>query len=151
MKRIFCAIILAALLFAGCSQYAEPDVGELMTALLENQDVAKPTEATEAEISAIFEINPEDVESRSVYYSGKGGYADIAAVFVMNSEDLTQEAADALDEYRLQRYEDFKGYAPVEAEKLENGRVLTYGRYVLLLVLPDIDKAVEAADAAFKA
>lgn len=151
MKKIVCFILITIIFLTSCSQYAEPDIAVLNDKLLENQNITEPTAATSEEIAAIFAIDADNYESCSVYYSGKGGFADMVAIFIMNSGELTDEAAQVLEDYRAQRYEDFKGYAPMEAEKLENGRVLVYGRYVLLLVLPDISAAIEAADAAFEA
>ena len=39
----------------------------------------------------------------------------------------------------------------MEAEKIENGRVLTYGKYVILLIVQDISGAIKTVDAAFSA
>ena len=76
--------------------------------------------------------------------------APISSRYSSSKEDAP-DAAAVLEKYREGRYNDFLGYAPFEAEKIENGRVLTYGRYVILIVLPDTDSALSAADKAFKA
>ena len=151
MKKLFAAFCAVMIIFTACSQYAEPEVGALCEKLLDGQDVVEPAYATDAEVSAVFGLDLDAMDGYTVCYSGKGGFADMIAIFVLKDEDGVQSVADALEDYRKQRYEDFKGYAPIEAEKLENGRVLVYGRYVLLIVLPDISAALEAADEAFKA
>lgn len=151
MKRFFALLAAFAILLTACSGYSEPDVSQLMESLLSGQNVKDAVNAPYEDISLIFEFDPEKVEEAALCYSGDGGYADMAAVFKLYSADDASAFSDMLSEYKDTRYEDFKGYAPMEAEKIENGRVLTYGRYVLLLILPDIPGAVGAADAAFSA
>ena len=150
MKKLICAVI-ALVLLTSCSQYAEPDVSVLMEELLSGQDTEEMTAATAEEVGILFDIDLSLAEDFAVSYSGKGGCADIVAIFKLNSKEDAPDAAAVLEKYREDRYNDFLGYAPFEAEKIENGRVLTYGRYVILIVLPDIESALSAAEKAFKA
>ena len=120
MKKILPIVLAVLMLFCGCSQYAEPDVSELMQ-----------------QIVSVFSM--------------KGACADMAVIVKANDSKEAEEISKKLSEYKDQRYEDFKGYAPLEAEKIENGRVLVYDSYVLLLTVSDISSAVQTADAAFKA
>lgn len=151
MKKLLCIILCAMLLFTACSEYAEPDVSELMSEITSGQEIAETAYCDEATAEAVFGLDFDKVEDFSCAYSGKGGYADIAAVFKFTDSDYVSEAEKILSDYKDARYHDFEGYAPFEAEKIENGVILTYGRYVVLLILGDISAAVDTVDAAFKA
>lgn len=41
------------------------------------------------------------------------------------------------------------GYAPEEAKKIKDGAVETHGKYVLLMVLSDVDSAQNVVNDAF--
>lgn len=150
MKRVIIFAAAAVLLLTGCSSYAEPEISALTDALISDQGVDDFLSAEPDEISLIFDFDPQKVEECALLYAG-GGSADTVAVFKLKSSSDVQEFDNMLSDYKASRYEDFKGYAPFEAEKVENGKVLCYGRYVLLVILPDISKAQSAADSAFSA
>ena len=56
-------------------------------------------------------------------------------------------AADALENYRLERQGDFFGYAPGQADLLDRAAVLQRGRWAALLVCDDPESARAAFDA----
>ena len=149
MRRIFAVILAAMLLFAACSEYAEPDVNELVASLTEDQSIEEPSFAEESDIPILFDIDVNKVESFCVCYSGVGAKADMVAAFCLSDKDDASAVQTALLEYKEHRYKDFEGYAPLEAEKVEDGVVAVYGRYVLLMILPDIELAITEADEAF--
>ena len=151
MKKILPIVLAVLMLFCGCSQYAEPDVSELMQQIVSEQSFTSPYECTANEFEMIFDIDPKDLEAFKAVFSMKGACADMAVIVKANDPKEAEEISEKLSEYKDQRYEDFKGYAPLEAEKIENGRVLVYDSYVLLLTVSDISSAVQTADAAFKA
>lgn len=150
MKKLFAFALIPLLLLSACSQYAEPEVSAVNEAVLSSCELDEPSYATLEEAKIIFGTDFEDLEDFSVCYSSNGGCADMLAIFKLESEDGAQELSEILSDYKSRRYEDFKGYAPQEAEKIENGKVLVYGRYVILAILSDIDSAQTAADSAFK-
>lgn len=149
MKKLLCAVF-ALVFLVSCTKYAEPDVSELSESLLCGQELEEMTSADITDVGIIFDIDLSLAEEYAVNYSGKGGRADILAVFKLYDKDDASYVAEALEQYREERYNDFLGYAPFEAKKIENGKVLIYGRYVILAILPDIDAAIETADKAFK-
>ena len=150
MKRLFCFVLAAMLLLCACSQYAEPDVSRLTGELISSQGLEDMTYADDTDVGILFGVELKDVEEYSVCYSGKGGYADMIAIFKLGDSGEPEAVAELLRSYKEHRYEDFKGYAPFEAEKVENGRVAVYDRYVLLVILPDISAAQDTLDRAFK-
>lgn len=149
MKKIIIFILVAAALLCSCGQYNQPDVTALADELCLDQSLDDMTIASKSDMEVLFDIDLEKVESYSVRYSSQGGYADMIAIFKMAKSSDVPSAEQALAEYKYARYEDFKGYAPIEAEKIENGRVLIYDSYALLLIVPDIDGAVKCADSEF--
>ena len=150
MKRLFCVIFAMMLLLCGCSNYLSPDVAELMNELIETQSLDNMTIADDRAVEILYGVDLSQVESYAASYSGKGGYADMIAIFKLVDDADPQAVSELLTTYKENRYEDFKGYAPFEAEKVENGRVLVYGQYALLLILPDIAAGLETVDKAFK-
>ena len=143
MKKILFAILAAMIFLTACGKYNQPDVTALMDELCFIQGLNDMTDAAPDDIKILYDIEPADAEDFSVRYSSKGGYADMIAVFKMIGSE------EALLEYKAARYEDFKGYAPLEAEKIENGKVLRYDNYVILLIVSNIDTAVQCADTEF--
>lgn len=143
-------IFAAMLLLTACSQYAEPDVDALLADILASQRFeAEMTSADADTVKLLFDF-AENAEASAFSYSGKGGLADMVAVFKMKDSDSTASARHALEDYKSERYDDFKGYAPMEAKKIEDGKVYVYGNYAILAVVPDIPAAEEALEAAFK-
>lgn len=150
MKKLFCVIFSAMLIMCACSQYAEPDVAELMDTLISSQELDNMTSADDSGVGILFGIELSEVEEYAVQYSGKGGFADMIAIFKLVDDGDSEAVAELLRTYKEHRYEDFKGYAPFEAEKVENGKVVIYDRYVLLVITPDISAAQDTLNRAFK-
>ena len=150
MKKLFCVIFSAMLIMCACSQYAEPDVAELMDMLISSQELDNMTSADDSGVGILFGIELSEVEEYAVQYSGKGGFADMIAIFKLVDDGDSEAVAELLRTYKEHRYEDFKGYAPFEAEKVENGKVVIYDRYVLLVIAPDISAAQDTLNQAFK-
>ena len=149
MRRILILIISSMFILCSCGGYNTPDVGILMDEICSSQGLTDMTSADDSGAGILFDIDLTAVTDYSVKYSSRGGYADMIAIFRLNGGEDTEAAAAALESYKAARYEDFKGYAPLEAEKVEKGRVITYGDYVLLLIVPDIDEALKTADTEF--
>ena len=61
-----------------------------------------------------------------------------------------ESVKEVLEEFRQSRIEDFKGYAPEEAAKLEESKVIIKGKYDILAVMPDSQTAQETINTAFE-
>lgn len=149
MKKVIVFIVITSIILCSCGKYNQPDADALMDELCLSQGLEDMTEADDSAAQILFDISLEDVESYSIKYSSQGGYADMIAIFKMNSEDNAASAEQTLKEYKDSRYEDFKGYAPLEARKVEDGRVLVYDKYVLLVIVPNIDEAIKTVETEF--
>ncbi len=149
MKKILCLLAALSLLLCSCGKYNEPDPAALMDELCFIEGLEDMTEASADDVAFLFDIDLDTAEEYSVRYNSNGGYADMIAIFKMNGAEDAEAAKQALSDYKDARYEDFKGYAPLEAKKIEDGQVLVYGRYALLLIVGNIDTAVSCADTEF--
>lgn len=88
----------------------------------------------------------ESWEEGAVYAAG-GMDAREVTVVLLESEEAAAAAADALENYRLERQGDFFGYAPGQADLLDRAAVLQRGRWAALLVCDDPESARAAFDA----
>lgn len=152
MKHFLCVILAVMLLcLTACSEYAEPDIDTLIADILASQQFeADMTSADDSTIQMLFDF-AENADGSGFSYSGKGGLADMIAVFKMKDSDSAAAAMHALSDYKSERYDDYKGYAPMEAKKIEDGKIYVYEKYVILMVVPDIPTAESVMEAAFKA
>ena len=81
-------------------------------------------------------------------YLGAGMDGREITVVLLSDEAAARAAAEALEDYRLDRQGDFFGYAPEEAERLDQAAVLHSGRYAALLSCADPEGAEAALQAA---
>ncbi|MDR0818200.1 MAG: DUF4358 domain-containing protein [Oscillospiraceae bacterium] len=93
-------------------------------------------------LSNIYKIQPDRITDGAIYYFN-GMSADEIAVFLVSDESNQQEITDALSEYKEARTGAFAGYAPEQSAILENGIVVSRGKYVALLICKEPEKAEE--------
>lgn len=63
-------------------------------------------------------------------------------IIIVEATDTTHsERLDLMTQYMLDRQEAYKGYAPEEAERFDDVRFSTYGKYTIMLLVPDIKTA----------
>ncbi len=152
LKYFLCSAILI-LLLAGCTQQqgteVQPEVEDITKGILEQIEFSEMVEATTDNISFMYDLNADEFDDYSVYYAGSGGYADEIAVIKVSSQDDIDKVKTAFDERITSRTSDFKGYAPLESEKLENAVVEQKGNYIFLAICDDTDKAVNIFEDSF--
>ena len=147
---------LLCLLLTACAPPAEApavglSAGEVARAVLESQvDTAALTpvegDALSDRVAELWGVAEPWADAAAYAGSGVDG-REIAVLLLEEGADV-EAAAQALRDYRLSREGDFFGYAPEQSELLKNGRVLTEGRYVALLVCPDMPAARAALESA---
>ncbi|HJC40437.1 MAG TPA: DUF4358 domain-containing protein, partial [Candidatus Intestinimonas pullistercoris] len=158
MKRTIRALLLSLALCAGltaCGRTAEetpaPGVSSeaLAQAVLASQaDGGELTPLTgEALTDHLTAFCGLETWEEAAVYLGSGMDAREVTVVLLSDEDAAAQAAETLEDYRVDRQGDFFGYAPEEADRLERAAVLHSGRYAALLSCDD----PEAAEAAFAA
>lgn len=151
IKRL--ALIVSAvlsLLFVSCGKMAEPLADEVVSAAMQSQiSIGEFIEADEKAAGIIFDIDYSLCEEYSVYYSDEAGSADIIAVFKTKDDEVKNNIVSALEKFLEIRLEDFKGYAPLEVQKIEKTKILSYGDYEILMILPDFEAAENALNTLF--
>lgn len=75
--------------------------------------------------------------------------SDMIMIVEANSEADSSNYANLLSDYLDERYEAYMGYAPEEANKIKNGIVEIHGKYIILMVLPDMNSAQNAVNDSF--
>ena len=159
MKRktpILLLTLLFSLVLAACGGQeavspapADVTAAELARTVAESQEDLAGLPALEGEdltdhLSAFCGLT--DWEEGAVYAAGGMDAREITVV-LLSDEGAAETAADALENYRLERQGDFFGYAPGQADLLDRAAVLQRGRWAALLVCDDPESARAAFDA----
>lgn len=77
-------------------------------------------------------------------------YADEITVLYAAEEDDVDTIEKHLEDRIERRIQDFNGYKPEEVAKLENARIETEGRYIIMVVADDPDKVIETFETLIK-
>ncbi len=149
MKKLI-AVLFVFLLLTSCAELPEPDAHELADKIISGQSAGEFDEADGDMISILFGLDVNDFSDYAVYYSKEPASADIVVIFKSDKKETLDSAKDILEEFRKSRVEDFKGYAPEEAAKLEEAKVITKGKYDILAVMPDNEAAQKVINTAFE-
>lgn len=159
MRRVL-SLLLTLLLLFGCTDgnvQTPEDTGELTieppgetmaglaAAILDSQDDGEAYNLLSAEdiefcLTGLYGV-PTDTTGL-VYTVGGVDAREIAVLYTAGGEN----AAPALEAYRGERYGDFFGYAPDQAQLAQEGLVLENGGWAVLLLCSDPEAAQEALD-----
>jgi hypothetical protein len=94
----------------------------------------------------LYNFSIKKVEDGAICYNGSDGKADeISIIKVADSNDVT-EAKKYMEARLDQRIRDFQGYKPEESSKLNQGRVIVYKQYVILIIsdnVSDMETAIK--------
>ncbi len=109
--------------------------GESYTALF--------AEDVEFYLTQVYDVSLDDpTGGAAIYVVGGVNAREIAVIW---GKDVGQrDNAEALDTYRQNRYADFFGYAPDQAELVKIGQVLSGENWLVLLLCAEPEKAREA-------
>lgn len=154
MKRVIVVIFAVMLLLTSCgsSNLPSPDAEELATEILETLGETDDFELADSEtVDIVFGCDSSIYDDYCVMYTTVDASADIIAIFKSPDGDSQSETEEMLDEFLESRLNDFKGYAPIEAQKIENTKIMTYGSYDILIIISDFDVAKTVVDSAFMA
>ncbi len=149
MKKLI-TVLLVFLLLTSCSSLPEPDAKELANKIISGQQAGEFDEADGDMISILFGLEVEDFSDCAVFYSKEPASADIVIIFKSDNKETLKSVKGILEEFRESRIEDFKGYAPEEAAKLEESKVIIKGKYTILTVMSDNEAAQKVINAAFE-
>ena len=159
MRRVL-SLLLTLLLLSGCTD------GNVRTPKETGEPAIETPEETMAGLAAAILDSQEDREAYSLlsgediefYITGLYGVPgdtmglvypvvgvdarEIAVLYTAGGEN----AAEALETYRVSRYGDFFGYVPDQAQLAQDGLVLENGGWAVLLLCTDPEAAQKALD-----
>lgn len=162
MKRLLFALLISALLLTGCTgkqETTDATAAELGAAVADSQPTdftAGPllqagdgAEALETYLLISYGLEPSDWIDAALSHS-EGFQADEVAVIQLSEQADAAAAEQGLAAYVERRKGEFTGYAPQEAAKLEGAVLLRQGRWLLLAVCPEPERAQAAFESAFQ-
>lgn len=140
---ISAAVILAALTLTACSGSKAKEVDVAKTADELNSSVITSDTLTETKsemLGSIYFFEDGQVVNSKVYMSGNAT-ADEIVVAECKDEDTAKKVAELLNTRVSNQKELFSTYNADEAAKLEKAIVKSSGKYAVLCVCDDYDKA----------
>lgn len=156
-KLIYAALAaaLSALLLSGCGTDIEAE-GWSASAMAwetagEESELAELSPGSAEYVNCVevrYGLDPETIEDGAVL-AASGASAEECAVFRFVSEDAAHDAEASLQAYLTARTADFTGYMPAEAELAASGRTEVRGAWCALVILPDVDGALERFESCF--
>ncbi|MCD7770743.1 MAG: DUF4358 domain-containing protein [Oscillospiraceae bacterium] len=153
MRRItiLCILTSVLVLFSSCgSTLPSPDATELATEVLDSLGETDNFALADSEtVEIVFSCDSSIYEDFCVMYSTEDISADIVAIFKSPDSETQDATQEMLEEFLESRLNDFKGYAPLEVQKIENSELITYGSYDILIIISDFDSAKSVVDSAF--
>ncbi len=151
MKKIIPIILASLILLTSCgSTLPSPDAEELTLEILETLgETDNFTLADSETVDIVFGCDSSVYEDFCVMYTTVDASADIIAIFKSPDDETQDETEEMLEEFLESRLNDFKGYAPLEVQKIEETELITYGYYDILIIISDFDTAKSVVDSAF--
>ena len=143
MVLVTCALLAALALTAcgGGGSAKEIDVAKTADALNSSVITTDTLSETQSEmLGSIYFFEDGQVENSKVYMSGNAT-ADEIVVVQCKDEDAAKKAAELLSTRVKNQKELFASYNPDEAAKLDKAIVKTSGKYAVMCVCDDYDKA----------
>lgn len=151
---VFAAIAMAAAMMVGCSgdnkNEVQPDVSAVRDSVVSGIEFPEMVNGTADNIAFMYGLDVSTFESYACSYAGSGGDADEVAVFKVKSKDDVADVKAALEKRVADQAKLYSGYAPIEADQLNNAVVKVNGNYVFLAVSEDSQKAEKIFDDSFK-
>lgn len=151
--------MVVALMFTGCSQSGSESVqlkdGEtlesVVTSITEELTMPMPAQVDDTILKDVFYVDPEDTNS----YFGQFAMVNVSSANVIVVEAKGEDQVASIQESLEKRKDDvcnsFEMYLPDQYEIAQNGKVVTKGNYVALLMIENVDRAEEIFNEAFQA
>ncbi len=151
------ALIIVVMLMASCmgTNKSPYTAGEMAQIILSSQPGDESMQLLELQdeqfIQYVFDfysIYPETLLGGSILFAD-GMKAREIAVMIFSEESKAEQAVDTLENYIDTRQGDFVGYAPDQAELMDDARVVISGNTVALIICEDPQAAEDAFVACF--
>ena len=133
----------------GCSGEKGYSVNEedFMTALL--KEVTFACDLSQVKEEGVKNFLSFEEEPEALMYMGSGSFADCAAIFTAADEEGAGKVLKSVEAYREDLKRSFEDYIPEEVSKIEDGVAEQKGKYVVLCITGDADRAREFIDEYF--
>lgn len=89
------------------------------------------------QISNHYSFDTSYLSDFSVYISSQNDVADEVAVFIVNEENQAEAVKKAVDDRLRMKATSFKEMSNVDYQKIENGIIKHYDKYIILIIAPD--------------
>ena len=149
-KSGFIATLAAGMiLLAGCvSTHTEIDAAALAKSLVSDITYDDQLEQiNDEDISYSIDV-PKGVDA--IMYMGSGSTAEEVAVFTAPDEETARTTEENVQSFLDDQSDSFEKYIPEETKRISNAVLEKKGKYVVLCVCGDSDKAKEIIEKAFK-
>lgn len=137
------AVLAALLLFVGCNTTDKNelvlDISVAAESILSDIEFDDSLELLEGD-GTVYRYGIDDTVD-AVAYAGSGYTAEEVAVFDAKTVTAAEELDSKLEKYVKNQITSYKSYVPAEVKRLENAVLISEGRYVILCVSADAEKA----------
>ena len=145
MKKsgLITALAAGMILLAGCgSTQKDIDASALAKSLV--SDITYDDQ--------LEQIDEDDVSVKvnTIMYMGSGSTAEEVAVFTAPDEETARTTEENVQSFLDDQSDSFEKYIPEETKRISNAVLEQKGKYVVLCVSGDSDKAKEIIEKAFK-
>ena len=121
-----------------------------METISEELGIPMAAEVDDTILKDMFYIEAADVAN----YSGKFSQVNVSCANVIvveaKGEDKVKTVQESLEKRKKDMENSFEMYLPEQYEIAQNGKVVTKGNYVALLMIEDVDRAEEIFNEAFQ-
>ena len=152
MKKsgLITALAAGMILLAGCgSTQKDIDASALAKSLVSDITYDDQLEQIndEDDVSVYIDV-PKKVNT--IMYMGSGSTAEEVAVFTAPDEETARTTEEKVQSFLDDQSDSFEKYIPEETKRISNAVLEKKGKYVVLCVCGDSDKAKEIIEKAFK-
>lgn len=139
----FLILVYIALLLIYTSGSTKPfeEVSSAVEGLLDKENLVKQDARA---LKRYYGLNSADYEG-FMYYSAEFSISALEVLLVeVKTDQQVQEVRDAVEERLESRRNTFEGYAPEQAQLIEQAQLLVRGRFIFLAVSPDAESYAAA-------
>ena len=157
LKRIIGLIMIGGLLLAGCSnkneqESVEPGLtpNEMVDQMLAKVEQPMLMELTEDQLKDTYNIDPAKLEAYAIRIPMMNVKANEIAILKVKDEADIPEVEDALKNRAENVQKQFETYLPDQYENAKNYKLVTKGKYVLLVISESADELLAVYEGFFK-
>ncbi len=157
LKKIIGLMMIGGLLLAACSnkneqESADPGLtpNEMVDEMLAKVEQPMLMELTEDQLKDTYNIDPAKLEAYAIRIPMMNVKANEIAILKVKDEADVPGVEDALKNRAANVQQQFETYLPDQYENAKNYKLVTKGKYVLLVISESADELVEVYEGFFK-